>query len=60
MARWQYTTYTDKITPDHSGVDAGLEAQLEELGREGWELAASAPTTQGETMLIFKKPLSGN
>ncbi|MBS1263257.1 MAG: hypothetical protein MAG715_00431 [Methanonatronarchaeales archaeon] len=61
-ARWEYRT----VPIDPRGVleDRSPDEKLNELGAEGWEVAASAPMETGPgsglTLLILKRPLGGS
>lgn len=60
---WSYFTWVAKV-PSVDGLDAGLNA----LGAEGWELAGSMSTVKSwvsnavgnnDVILLFKKPGAG-
>jgi hypothetical protein len=58
--KWEYKsiTYQDSATFGRTATTADVEAQMNQLGKDGWELAAALhPTTEGTAnLLLFKRP----
>lgn len=63
--RWEYKTIKQKAKGFFGGKldEFRLEATMNELGRDGWELAAAFDTNEGygrtrDVVIIFKRPKS--
>jgi hypothetical protein len=56
-SRWEYETLRVPRGETHKEA-ADPEAELNELGREGWELAATIDYVGGGTkFIVFKRPV---
>jgi len=60
---WEYKTVKLRTKGFWGGTldESRLDAMMNELGREGWELAAGFPTTESygrtrDVVVIFKRP----
>ena len=53
-AQWDY-----KVTSIHTRHNDGLEEQLKEFGRNGWELVCVNLPLAYEYQCIFRRPVTG-
>ena len=57
MAEWEY--HVESVGSFWGFKDETMDALLNELGEEGWELASAfSPESSGKVVLILKRPLS--
>jgi hypothetical protein len=60
--KWEYKSisYRDSSSFGKTLTEAELEAEMTQLGTDGWELAAALqpPTGGSASLLIFKRPVS--
>ena len=57
--KWEYKfiSFKDSGGFGITATAAEVETQMNQLGKDGWELAATLPgTSGGANMLIFKRP----
>ncbi len=58
MKQWEYCVVKDNADFYYREEVGGLEEQMDELGKKGWELV-SASCYLNEMSLIFKRPIVG-
>lgn len=63
---WEYKTVKLRVKGFWGGTldQLRLDGMMNELGREGWELAAALPATESygrtrDVVVIFKRPKAG-